>query len=265
MAGERFIFDERFAEAFLHERPRRVMGMRLRPFSYWHKVQLEYVQSRVLLGGAGLWDAWVAAKICRTVYPQNAIFSARYSALWTLAWYLCHGWRSAGRELAALGEHLHDYASPPKLWSGKGSSKERLAEAVERLGQLTDDPLAAARAAQLRAEASMDGKKRDMDDSLEQIALYTKMAGRPAEEAWNMPMGALLWYNACFMKMEGAEVPIWTPMDEAAFEAHKRKRASRLEKMAEEILAEAPHLTRDLARAQAGVRYWTQVVEAQRG
>jgi len=266
MGGEYFVFDERFAEAFLHEgRPARVMGRRLRPFSYWHKVQLEYVQSKVLLGGAGLWDAWVAAKICSTEYPQNASFRKSYSNLWMLCWHARYGWRSVKRELDKLSAHIADFASPPKLWSGKGSSKERLAEALDEMGRLTGDASFLQRAAAWRNDAALEkGKQRDIDDSIEQVALYMKQAGRSAEEAWNMPMGALLWLNACFLKMEGSEVAIWTPMDEQVFEAHKKTRYQNIAKIADELQAETPILSRDMAFAQASVQYWEKVVEAQK-
>ena len=169
MGGERFVFDERFAEAFLHEgRPARVMGRRLRPFSYWHKVQLEYVQSKVLLGGAGrggagLWDAWVAAKVCSTEYPQNASFRKGYSNLWMLWWHAVYGWRSAKRELDKLTAHIADFASPPKLWSGKGSSKVRLAEELEEMGRLTGDLSFLQRAAAWRNDAALEKGKQQFE------------------------------------------------------------------------------------------------------
>ena len=43
------------------------------------------------------------------------------------------GWRGAKRELDKLTEHIADFAGPPKLWSGKDSSKVRLAEALEEM------------------------------------------------------------------------------------------------------------------------------------
>lgn len=265
MGGERFVFDERFTEAFLHRGCRRVLGLRLQPFSYWHKLQLEYVQSRVLLGGAKLWDVWVASRICATRYPFNVAFPEAYSNLWYLGWYLRYGWRGLGKNLNQLMEHIGDYASPPKLWSGKGSSKVRLADALERLGQITGDSSRLAEAQNYRIEAALEvGQQRNIDDSIEQVAIYMKNASRPAEEAWNMPLGALLWYNACFLKMEGVDVPIWTPMDEMAFEKHKKFRYEKIAKIAEEVRLENPLLSMDAAFAEAAVQYWKQVVDSQR-
>lgn len=261
-----FIFDERFAEAFFNDSPcRRVFGMRLQPFSYWHKVQLEYVQSKFLTGEEpGRWDVWVAARICATRHPGNAQFRAKYSSVWYLLWHLRYGWRPLGPAVEAISAHIRDFASGPKLWSGKGSSKMRLAEAYAALSEATGDASLMQKAAEAERESVLEkGANRDIDDSIEQVALYMKHAGRSAEEAWNMPMGALLWYNACFLKMEGAEVPIWSPVDEAHFEAHKKQRFLKIKAMGEEIRAENPMLTAGIAFAMASVRYWEDVVAAQ--
>lgn len=264
MSERRFVFDERFAEAFLHEgRPARVMGMRLRPFSYWHKVQLEYVQSKVLLGGAGLWDAWVAAKICATEYPRNAIFRKKYSNLRLLAWHARHGWRCLRNELAKLNAHIADFASPPKLWSGKGSSESKLSDAYKALAELTGEISFFHEAARWANEAElMKGRNRDIDDSIEQVAIYMGQ-GRSASEAWNMPMGELLWYNICLLKQQGAEAPIWTPMDEEVFEKHARTRELKIEGMADALQSENANLPRSMAIAQAAVDYWKDVVKIQ--
>jgi hypothetical protein len=259
-----FVFDERFAEAFFHKREYRVMGRRLLPFSYWHKVQLEYQQSRILLGMPTLWDYWVASRVCSTQYPENVRFQTRYSNWWYLAWHLCYGWRGLVREAEAFSAYLEEYASPPKLWSGAGGSKKRLGEAFERLGQLTGDIEMLRNAAGWARAAEADGNKvRDIDDSIEQVGIYMKYGARSPEEAWNLPMGQLLWYNACFLKMEGVEVPIWTPQDEEAFERHKLDRQKKIDAIAEEILAERPLLTREIAGAQAAVRYWEDIVKSQ--
>lgn len=259
-----FVFDERFAEGFFHAPRRRVLGRRLEPFSYWHKVQLEYVQSRFLTGGGvGMWDVWVAVRICTTRYPATAGLRAVYPAWWQLLWQACYGWRNVKRGIAGMVAHINDYASGPKLWP-KGGSKRRLAEAYEALARETGDRSLLVKAAQATQAAELEAAgKRDIDDSVEQVAIYMKHAGRPAPEAWNMPLGALLWYNACFLKMEGAEVPIWSPTDEMFFEQHKRQRHQKLLERARGLREENPVLTESLAFALASVAYWEEVVESQ--
>ena len=259
-----FVFDEKFAEAFFHRKKcYRLFGIELKPFSYWHKVQLEYIQSRILLGGPGLWDYWLAAKVCSTQYPENVMFPAQYGKWWSLFWRLRHGGRSLLRAAREFSAYLEDYASPPKMWSGPGGSKKKLAEALSSLARLIGDESVAYEAHCWDAAANA-GPPRTMDDSIEQIAIFVKHAGAAPEKAWNMPMGALLWYNACFLQMEGVEVPIWTPADQAAYDQHALGRQQKIEKIADEIAEEQPNLTREILVALAAVKYWRGVVEDQK-
>mgnify|MGYP003352298181 CR=1 FL=1 len=107
--------------------------------------------------------------------------------------------------------------------------------------------------------------KRDVDDSVEQVSIYMKYAGRPAVEAWNMPIGELLWHNACFLKMEGVDVPIWSPTDEMFFNQHKAERHKKLLALGAEKQKENPILTQSLAFALASVEYWEQIVSEKKG
>jgi hypothetical protein len=259
-----FIFDERFAEAFFHKGTHRVMGRRLLPFSYWHKAQLEYQQSRILLGMPTLWDYWVASRVCSTQYPENVNLKCKYSAIWQICWHLRYGRRSLVREAEAFSAYLLEYASAPKLWGSGGGSKDRLSEACAHLGAITADR-GMLQKAQLWAQAANadKDKSRDIDDSVEQVTIYMKNGARPPQEAWNLPLGKLLWYNACFLKMRGVEVPIWTPSDEEAFEKHKVVRQAKISALAEEILAAEPQRSSEVAMAQAAVQYWEVVVQNQ--
>ena len=261
-----FVFDERFAEGFFHDwSGRRVFGMQLKPFSYRHKVQLEYAQSKLLMGVMpSRWDIWVAAQICSTQYPVNVQFNKNPSSAWYFFWWVRYGWRSFIKNLRVIESHISDFASGPKLWSGKGSSKRRLAEAYKDLAQLTGDISFMQKSAEAEHEADLEGgNDRDIDDSIEQVSIFMKHSGCSAKEAWNTPMGALLWYNACFLKMEGATVPIWSPNDEAHFEQHKKQRHLKILGIAEEIRKENPVLTENLSYALASVQYWEDVIEKQ--
>lgn len=258
---KRYLFDDRFAEAFFHMPQRRVMGMRLKPLSYWHKLQLEYFQSKVLLGGAALWDVWIAAKICRTEYPVHCQFPERLSKIYQIFWNCLYGWRNLAKELSLFSSHYLDYHAGPKLWSGSGSSKQRLSEAYMALHRATGDPDSLRAAQEWQARAEMGGKQRDVDDSIEQIAIYVKNGGTE-DRAWNMPIGVLLWYNACFLKMNGTEVPIWTPVDEHFFEEHKHNRNKKIKDAAVKIMSERP-CSMQFAVAQASVDYWLKVVQDQ--
>ena len=263
--SERFVFDERFTEAFIHVTPPKIMGIQLQPFSYWHKVQLEYVQSKLLLGGAERWDLWVAAKVCSTQYPCNVQFKSKYSNLWWVGWFLSNFWRNFKKEYGLFLSYLNDYASPPKLWAGKGSSEKRLAAAYKSLGDVTGEASFYQKSAEWENEAEIvKGKGREIDDSIEQISIFMKFAGQSPKAAWNMAMGELLWYNVCLLKMEGSEATVWTPMDEEIFRQHTINREVKIGEAATALQVESPHLPREIALAQASVNYWNEVVENQR-
>jgi hypothetical protein len=263
MSDERFVFDPRFEEGFFHAAPPVLWGARLKPFSYWHKLQLERAQSKLLLGGvAEAWDIWVARQICRSQFPKIAKMPRNPNSVWYLWWKVCFGWRPTAKPLALLVEYVGDFASPPKMWAGKGSSKLRLAEAYAHLSRVTGDMGYMQKAAQAEAD-SQEQKPRDIDDSIEQVALYVAKSGRPPAESWNMPLGELVWYNVCFLKQEGADVPIWTPRDEEAFERNKIERYHRIAKLAETMRDEFQGVSEGIVMANAAVKYWEKVVQAQ--
>jgi hypothetical protein len=120
------------------------------------------------------------------------------------------------------------------------------------------------RAAEAEAEASASSKPREIDDSIEQVALFMQKSGSGAAEAWNMPLGEIVWYNVCFLRQDGADLPIWTPRDEEAFELNKIERYKRIAAKANEIRGEYPGASESLILAHAAARYWEDVVAVQR-
>ena len=102
-----------------------------------------------------------------------------------------------------------------------------------------------------------------MDDSIEQISIFMKYSGRPAAEAWNMPLGELVWYNICFLKMDGSEAAIWTPTDQARFDQHVEKRNQNIVQISKVIQLENPLITESIALVAAEVRYWKDIVVKQ--
>lgn len=259
-----FIFDSRFEEAFFHEKLPKVWGARLLPFSYWHKIQLERAQSPLLVGGnIENWDIWIARQICRSQFPKAAQIPSNPSSLWYLFWYVLYGWRNLQLAVNTVVKYIGDYAAPPKLWSGSGSAMLRLAEAYAYLSSVTGDISYMQKAAQAEVDANASSKARDIDDALEQVALYMGESGRPPVEAWNLPLGEIVWYNVCFLKKSGADIPVWTPSDDEAFARNKIERHHRISKMAQEMMAEFPGIDSRVLQARAGVKYWEQVIAAQ--
>jgi hypothetical protein len=258
-----FGFDEAFSEAVFHSE-HKVMGRKLRPFSYWHKVQLEYLQSRILIGGPTLWDYWIASKVCSLSYPENFRFKKNYSYFFKIGWNLFYSWRGLARQAVAFSRYLEDYASPPKTWQGRGSAKKKLAEAHFKFWEKTGDVEHLRESEKWRLAAEDTGAKpREVDDSIEQISIFMKYSGRPAVEAWNMPLGELVWYNVCFLKMDGSDAAIWTPADQARFDQHVEKRNQTIADIAKEMQLENPILPDGIALVAAEVKYWRDTVVKQ--
>jgi hypothetical protein len=181
------LFDERFVEAFV-SRPggHRVMGRRLMPFCAWHRLQLEYVQSPLVLGGEVSWGQLdLASAICATQFPVAVEYKPphRWMAFW-------RAWRwPVVRELRAFEAYLADYASGPQIMENEGDDKS----------------------------------VPDIDPIMTEVVAYRKMSGCAREEAWNVPLGEMAWMNAAYARMQGAKFAIVTPVDEAIV-AELRKR-----------------------------------------
>ena len=257
-----FIVDERFAESILHGSEHAVMGHRLLPFSAWHKFQLEHWNSPVLIGGASLWDVWLAVQICRSPYPLRARVKHHRSSWWHLAWWMLYGWRNCDKELRKFVEYVKEYNAPPKMWVGTSSTHEKMAEAWRHLASVTSDE--SERAEALQAARTSDGlaagqqPDRDMDDCLEQVAVLCSRGHSP-ELAWNMGLGELVWLNVAMAKSEGAKINLWTPVDEMRMEVQRKKRAELIAVRAAEIVStEGKSEVAALAHAQ--VRYWQETV-----
>lgn len=258
----RYVVDEKLAESILHDDEHRVMGVRLRPFSCWHKFQLEHWNSPVLIGGATLWDLWVAAQICRSQYPHRPRFKKR-RAWWHFCWWVWHGRFHVAREMDKFIAYLQEYNAPPKTWTGTGSAHKKLVEALRYLMEVTsneEERVEAEGLARLHEGLSRQGQEdRDMDDGLEQVALWCKH-GHPIEQAWNMPLGELVWMNVAVAKTEGSKIPLWTPMDEERMELQRKNRAEKIAAMAAEIV-EKEGMNEKEAYGHAQVRYWQDTVE----
>jgi hypothetical protein len=258
-----YIVDEGLAESLFHDESHRVMGHRLRPFSFWHKLQLEYWNSRVLLGGATLWDVWLFVQICRTQYPKRPRVSR--SPFYQMYWWLRYGWiYSLPAQMAKLSAYVKEYSRPPKSWGGLASTYGKLGKAYEQVLPFVKDEAEAdeIKGKIMQCSALSSGgndKERDLDDALEQVALLCRKGHAPAV-AWNMPIGELVWLNVAIGIAEGAKVQLWTTRDEMRMETFKKTRIAKIARMADEI-AESEGREPDEALAVAAVRYWEDVVE----
>lgn len=216
----RYIFDERFAEAFLHLASHRVMGRRLRPFSMWHKLQLEYANSPLLTGGdVGVADLVFAAEVCCTRFPRIAVNRIPRRGLRRILWMLWAERVDLRRERDAFEAYSEDYCSLPKI------------------------------------EAAKKGEKtQDMDDCLSDVGLYRKMTGCPRGEAWDIPLGELYWMNAMFSRSEGADFSIVTPIEEARKARLAAIRDAKIAEIRDRMIAEGMDPAEAPAAALAAYR-----------
>ena len=200
----KFIFDERFAQAFLHIPEHRVLGKILNPFSLWHKLQLEYINSPLLAGGEPrIVDLCLAVDICRTEYPVIARPKIPAGGLRRFCWMLWAERVNLAMETSAFHAYCEDYCSLPKIDTVNNGEKTP-----------------------------------DMDDCLSDVALYRKMTGSPREEPWNIPLGELYWMNAAFSRSEGADFSIVTPIEEARKARLVAERNAKLTEIRTRLVAE---------------------------
>ncbi len=187
-----FVFDIRYVEALAHAPDHRVLGRRLRPFCLWHRLQLEFANSPLLMGGeVTLADLEYAVAVCRTRFGELGV--ARPPRHWWARWwaYVRQAWWNVGLEQQKWTAYAADYASGPKMMLSKSGTT---GEAIP-----------------------------DMDEALVEVALYRRMTGCDRAEPWEMPMGELAWMNAAFARQKGAKFSIVTPLDDEIVEEAKRK------------------------------------------
>lgn len=193
----------------------RVFGLQMRPYSLWHKLQLEAVDSPFLTG-AQITPAAVEvlARVCCTEYPRSADLRTP-RGIRRMLWLLRRSAYQWQTEAARANAYLTDYASYPKYWGDK----------IGGAGS------------------------RQIDDGLEIVSFLALKTGWADTYIWNLPVGMAHWYSAGIRICEGAEGLVMSPDDEAAYEAHlERKRKWLVDRTAELI---AGGMTPDDAATQA--------------
>jgi hypothetical protein len=215
--GEHFVFDERFAEAFLNEVGHRVLGKRLRPLSLWHQLQLEYVNSPFLTGAEiGLMDIEIATRICQSVFPHKVVLPT-IKGLKKWLFLARHCRRKLAQEVRLFEAYYLDYAAPPKYWPNDSAPRER-----------------------------------QIDEVLELVWYLCRRTGWRPEYVWNLPLGQAHWYQATdAVVFENADCLIWTPIDEEAFQAHKARKAARLQARIDELVKDGVPLQAATEQATA--------------
>ena len=193
-----FIFDERYVEAVLHvPGGHRVFGVKLRPFSAWHRTVLEYVDSPVMAGGeVKPADLRLAVEICRRGYPDMPVVKR---GLWARICAESRARKDArnkgfAREQEAFSAYLADYISMPVvMFSGsKGTVESAMIP--------------------------------DIDQTLMDVAVYRFYTGCPRNEPWDLPIGELGWMNTAIARTQGVKLSIVTTEEEARLKRLKARK-----------------------------------------
>ncbi len=201
-----FVFDERFVEGFFHLLDPKdsrwsahmALGRRLRPYSFWHRLQLEYAGGPFATGGAVLMnDLEDAVAVCQSEFPYRPQ---------PLAWRRLSRWRwNLEREVAKFKAYIGDFNTTPII-----------------------EPTESGVGAEI--------KQPDMDAVLVEIAAYRRHTSCAREEPWNLPMAEVYWMNAYFARAEGAQFEVITPLVEERRKRLKAKRAEMDRQAIEEMV-----------------------------
>jgi hypothetical protein len=175
------VLDESFAEAWVNS-PHRILGLRLLPFSLWHRFQLEILDSPLLSGKAvdPLEIPFVlerAVRACRLTYPQTV---APHFNMWSFRWRLAG--RDINTELMKFGAYLSDYFAIPKFLPPT-RKKDNRPESVNH----------------------------PPPENIQIFSAVVSMTGWPEEKIWMLPIGQAYWYAAGHWYQSGQELDFLTP------------------------------------------------------
>lgn len=222
-----FVFDPAFEEAFSNTE-HNVYGLALRPYSAWHRLCLEMMDSPVLTGDPTTpLELYAAARVCSSSFgplPNLAAPKTWWQRVKRKLHFRRYAYAAQGEKFQA---YLTDFESGPQYWPDEGGEG--------------------------RAP-----KCAEMDSVLELVAHVIRESGWAAETVWNLPIGQARWYSAAFLKLTGVDVPFWTPQDDAAHKAHLAKREAKLAAQAREC-AEKENLPMTEARTKVEKAYWAEV------
>jgi len=185
--------DDSFAEAVVHSKAHRVLGLRLRPFSLWHAANLDFIASpfaghKTLVDLAAL---YVAARVCQLRYPSvyRRSHLERALKLWML-WRFKATKRHRGKparfpllaEVAKFSAYLRDYASRPEYMQGEDSVPVRCPWYL-----------------------------------YEAALLKNYNPGMTWGQCWDFPVGEAGWCNAAMHEAHGNKIELVTPEYRKAF------------------------------------------------
>jgi hypothetical protein len=170
------VLDERFAESWVNS-THRVLGLKLRPFSLWHRFQLEILESPILLGKQiEPFDLERACRCCQLRYPQTV---SSKTNMWSLRWRLAG--RDFDLECKKFGAYLDDFFAPPKFLPS-------IRQAVHQPEVFHPPP-----------------------EEIRIISAVIDLTKWPENKIWDMPIGQTYWYAAGQWYQDGRELDFLTP------------------------------------------------------
>lgn len=181
--------EDSFAEAIVH-RPggHRVLGFKLRPFSFWHAAQLDFIGSPFAGHRAPFHFAalYTAVQVCRTRYPGTPAHTwlPRGMQRWVEIECIARFARRFSAELNKFSAYQRDYAASPEYITSESSATVKTPWYLFGVALLTE------------AEPSFSRK-----------------------QAWDSPVGESRWWSTAKAEARGARVDLVTPSDRAQIKA----------------------------------------------
>ena len=187
--------EEKFAEAWLNT-SHKVLGVKLRPFSLWHRFLLDQLDTKILSGGdyISIMDLYTGCLICRNVYPNVKI----KVPIWKY-FTLKRKTKKITSEFEAFSTYITDFAGFPEFWEKEDS----------------------------------ESNKGPAPDPLGTVVSLMNM-GFTENQAWDMPVGKASWYSATSSQIQGADIDFLTAK-EKEMQAQWKEMQADLDAEAEEF------------------------------
>jgi hypothetical protein len=192
--------DESFAEAVVHKRRHRIVGITLRPFSFWHAANLDFIESPFVGHNAKIDFAalLVAARTCRLRYPHtlrtypfekvvDLLKARKYRPVKARLEDIKRGDLSNVKlpflqEVAKFCAYLRDYSGRPEY---------------------------------MTREESVPVKTPWYLFEVAMFKRYNPQLTWP--QCWDMPVGEASWFNAAMHEAHGTQIDLVTPEYRKAF------------------------------------------------
>lgn len=188
--------------------PRRVLGVRVRPFSLWHRLVLNSIDSPFMREGVvTLRDLRIAVGICRSQFRDSRVQKPRWIPT------LIHGEAILGATASGIGFLFGKRIrrTPGRLTRFQEALRPHVNDFLEYCGDYLQEPEFVVIPKQNNTPRVPRGRA---PDEFEHACELIRM-GFPEERAWNMPVGLARWYRLVFWRAQGVDVDVTTEQERA--------------------------------------------------